>query len=587
MRALLRFWPDVKERGLVYLLVLVLTLVGNGISLLVPLLTGLIVDGPIAHRDLAGLWPPALLILLVGLTEAVAIFFRRYLVAPLSSHWEVLWRARLFNHLQYTSVSTHDAWESGQLLSRAVNDMSQMRRFFAFGGPFIIVMPLVIVTGLGILTALQPAFGLIAVIMAVPTIAIVSVFESKFRRTSRAAQDMMGEITTTAEESIVGVRILKAFGREGWIGQRFDRKAKRLQWLEVRKSKLDSWLWSTLVLLPTLAQVAILGVGAWGVINGWTTLGDVVAAVTITMVLRLPIEMFGFLLSDLLMSVTAATRYWEVMDLPLGITDATGEVSDEAPVRPWRGELTFNHVSFRFADASVDTLTDLNLTVEPGQTIALVGLTGSGKSALTALIPRLLDVSGGAVEIDGTDIRELPLAELRALVSVAFEEPILFSASVRDNVVLGSADATDEQVWEALEIVQASDFVRELPHGLDTQVGEQGLALSGGQRQRLALSRAIIGTPRILVLDDPLSAVDVDTEDRVQRRLRTVLPDSTTLIVAHRPSTAALADRVAVLHQGQVAATGTHHELLETSDLYRTIMGANARSQGPAQVSAP
>ena len=338
-----------------------------------------------------------------------------------------------------------------------------------------------------------------------------------------------------------------------------------------------------LLLLPTLAQAAIVAVGTWGVVQGWTTVGTVVAAVTISMVLRMPIEMLGFLLADALMALTAAGRYWEVIDLRHDITDADGRVDDDPEVGRYRGQLSFEDVSFHFSDTDRLTLDHLDLRIEPGQTLALVGATGSGKTTLASLVPRLQDVTSGTVSIDGVDIRTMPVNELRHLVSVSFEDPILFSASVAENVEMGAPGADEEEIWEALEIASAKDFVSRLPEGLDTQVGEQGLSLSGGQRQRLALARAVIGRPRILVLDDPLSAVDVDTEDRVQRALREILPDSTTLIIAHRPSTAALADVVAVIDGGRIAAQGTHEELLESSPLYRELMGASAIAEAHAQ----
>lgn len=369
---------------------------------------------------------------------------------------------------------------------------------------------------------------------------------------------------------------------------RFKALALTVRSREIRKTKLDSWLFSFINVATALAQIAIVGLGTWGVVQGWITVGQVVAAVTTTMVMRIPIESFGFLLSDFLMAVTAATRYWEVMDLPVSIADPhagtdTSAIDDEPHVPHVRGELTFDNVRFRFDDASTDLLTGVNLHVEPGTTMALVGATGSGKTAIAALVPRLVDATSGRVLIDDTDIliddtdiRDMPVNTLRSLVSVSFEDPLLFSASVADNVRLGKPDATDAEVWDALEITQAADFVRELPQGLDTQVGEQGMSLSGGQRQRIALARAIIGSPRIIVLDDPLSAVDVDTEDRVQTRLARVLPDSTTIIVAHRPSTAALADRVAVLVDGTILTEGTHEQLLAASAEYRGLMGGDA-----------
>ena len=579
MRPLLRFWPDLRSRIGVYVLVLVLTLLANGIQLIVPVITGHIVDGPIAHRDLSALWLPVLGVLLIGIAEAVGMWARRMVVAPVVSAWEVTWRSRLFDRLQYTSVAIHDSWESGQLLSRAVNDLSQLRRFFAFGLPFLLSTPIVLAVGTVMLVIMQPVFGLIMILMAVPAIIAVAVFEKHYRETSRRSQDTMGELTTDVEESIQGIRILKSFGRSPWAAERFSEISTRLKSLEVRKAKLDSWLWSVLLLLPTLAQAAIVAIGTWGVIEGWTTIGTVVAAVTISMVLRMPIEMLGFLLADALMALTAAGRYWEVIDIRHDITDTDGGVDDAPEVGRYRGRLRFDDVDFHFADTERLTLRGLDLTIEPGQTLALVGATGSGKTTLASLVPRLQDVSAGTVSIDEVDIRDMPVNELRHLVSVSFEDPILFSTSVAENVEMGAPGASEEEIWEALEIAAAKDFVSRLPEGLDTQVGEQGLSLSGGQRQRLALARAVIGRPRILVLDDPLSAVDVDTEDRVQRALREILPDSTTLIIAHRPSTAALADVVAVLDEGRIAALGTHQQLLESSKLYRELMGASANTE--------
>lgn len=583
VRPLLRFWPDLRSRIGVYILVLVLTLLANGIQLVVPMITGYIIDGPIAHRDLSALWWPVLGVLVIGIAEAVGMWARRMVVAPVVAGWEVTWRSRLFDRLQYTSVAIHDSWESGQLLSRAVNDLSMLRRFFAFGLPFLLSTPIVLAVGSIILVLMQPVFGLIMIIMAVPAIIAVAVFEKRYRETSRRSQDTMGEITTDVEESIQGIRILKSFGRSPWAAARFSLISQRLRALEIRKAKLDSWLWSVLLLLPTLAQAAIVAVGTWGVVQGWTTVGTVVAAVTISMVLRMPIEMLGFLLADALMALTAAGRYWEVIDLRHDITDADGRVDDDPEVGHYRGQLSFEDVSFHFSDTDRLTLDHLDLRIEPGQTLALVGATGSGKTTLASLVPRLQDVTSGTVSIDGVDIRTMPVNELRHLVSVSFEDPILFSASVAENVEMGAPGADEEEIWEALEIASAKDFVSRLPEGLDTQVGEQGLSLSGGQRQRLALARAVIGRPRILVLDDPLSAVDVDTEDRVQRALREILPDSTTLIIAHRPSTAALADVVAVIDGGRIAAQGTHEELLESSPLYRELMGASTIAEAHAQ----
>lgn len=464
----------------------------------------------------------------------------------------------------------------GQLLSRATQDMSQLRRFFAFGGPFMLVTPVTIVIGTVMLWLIHPLFGLIVVGMAIPLTGAVALLEGRYLRASRASQDTMGEITTNVEESILGIRILRSFGRSSWASQRFSEISHRLAGHEVRLAKLDSWMWLSMLLLPAAAQVVMLGLGAWGVLEGWVTIGQVVAALTITWILRMPIEMLGFLLADFLTSITAAQRYWEVLDEDIGIEDPTGGIDDAAAVPPAEGRLEFAGVGFTFDDGERPLLHDVNLTVEPGETLALVRPTGSGKSTVVSLIPRLHDVTSGAITIDGRDIRDIPLNALRGLVSFAFEDPILFSDTIRANVEMGAPGAGDSEIEHALRIAAAWDFVQDLPEGLETQVGEQGLSLSGGQRQRVALARAIIGKPRVLVMDDPLSAVDVDTEDCVQRALAEVLPDSTTIVVAHRPSTALLADRVAVLDGGTVVETGTHRELTANSTTYRNLMGAQA-----------
>jgi ABC-type multidrug transport system fused ATPase/permease subunit len=307
-----------------------------------------------------------------------------------------------------------------------------------------------------------------------------------------------------------------------------------------------------------------------------------VAGVTVSMVMRMPIEMLGFLLADALMALTAAGRYWEVIDIRHDITDSDGGIDDDPDVGKYRGELSFDDVSFHFADTDRLTLTGLDLRIDPGQTLALVGATGSGKTTLASLVPRLQDVTDGAVRIDGIDIRDCRSTSCATSSRSPSRIPSCSRPRSRTTWSWARPVRARTRSGRPCRSALAADFVARLPEGLETQVGEQGLSLSGGQRQRLALARAVIGKPRILVLDDPLSAVDVDTEDRVQRALREILPDSTTLIIAHRPSTAALADVVAVLDEGRIVAQGTHEELLESSPLYRELMGASAAGPGSA-----
>ena len=593
MHDLLRFWPDVRPRVWRYVVSILLALVSTGVGFFVPVLTGAAVDGPIAQKDLRGLALLVAAVAAVGLVEAASQLIRRTITAAMTAEWEVLWRRRLFSHLQRLDVAHHDAWDSGQMLSRATNDLSMLRRFAAFGLPFIVITPFLITIGALMLAFIHPVFVVILLVMALPTMVGVAWFSSRYKIASRAAQDVMGEVSTSVEESVQGIRVLLAFGRSPWATARFRAIVDRLRDHEITKVRLEAWLFGAVMVLPQLAMVGFAIVGAWGVVDGWITLGQTVAALTLMMYLRMPIEMFGFLLGDALMSATAAARYWELMDQEPRITDpdhdgrpavgAAADAADAAPrPAPQPGVLEFDDVVFQHDDADEPLLRGVSLRIEPAETVALVGTTGSGKTALAALVPRLFDVTGGAVRIDGVDVRELALSDLRSRVGVAFEEPILFSASIRENVAMGTqaiegaATIDEERIREALTIAQAADFVAELPDDLDTEVGEQGLSLSGGQRQRIALARAVAGHPPFLVLDDPLSAVDVETEDRVQQQLRTVLDTTTALIVAHRPSTAALADRVAVMDAGRIIAVGGHEELLATSAVYRDLMGVTA-----------
>jgi ATP-binding cassette subfamily B protein len=312
-------------------------------------------------------------------------------------------------------------------------------------------------------------------------------------------------------------------------------------------------------------------VGAIGVANGTVTLGTLVAAVTVLTYLVWPIASIGWLLAEASNAATATVRYWEVRDVEPSIVDPPSPRPLPSPVR---GSVELHDVHFAYPGSTGEVLRGIDLTLRPGERMALVGATGSGKTTLAALIGRLYDVTSGSVTLDGVDVRELALPDLRTAVATAFEDPVLISASVRENVALGIPEASDETVWAALRAAGADGFVAGLPWGLDTRIGEQGMSLSGGQRQRLALARAILGKPPVLVLDDPLSALDVHTEAEVEAALRRVLRGVTALVVAHRPSTVQLADRVAMLVDGRIAAVGTHRELLDTEPAYRALLSA-------------
>ncbi|WP_237554685.1 MULTISPECIES: ABC transporter ATP-binding protein [unclassified Streptomyces] len=584
MRSLLRLWPYVRPVRVLLAVSAVVAVVASCMSLLIPLVLKWMVDGPVQHHDPGGVWLGGGLVLLLGLLEALLFGVRRWLVARPLAGVEAGMRADLYRHLQRLPVDFHDRWASGQLLSRATMDLQILRMFLAFPLVFLVVNTATVVIGFGILFAQSWLLGLVLLTPAVPLMILCSYFESRYALAARRAQDQAGDLATLVEESVLGIRIVKAFGRHRSQARAFRGKTKELWHTEMRKARLLSDIWAVIMTLPELAIGAALLVGVLQVADDKLSAGTLVAFLSTALALRWPVESIGFLLAMSNESATAADRYFEAMDAPEA--DTSGREAS-----PVADGVRLEGVRFRYPDAPPDSeelLAGVDLHIRPGETMALVGATGSGKTTLTMLLPRLHDATGGRITLDGADIADLPVARLRELLAVAFEEPTLFSATVRENVEMGAGpDGADEQdVLRALAVAQC-DFVSALPKGLDTQVGEQGLSLSGGQRQRLALARAVVGKPRFLVLDDPLSALDVHTEALVEAALRDVLRETTALVVAHRPSTVLLADRVALLVGGRITAVGTHPELLRDSAEYRHLMSGDADSRTARTAAGP
>ncbi|MFJ3143137.1 ABC transporter ATP-binding protein [Streptomyces halstedii] len=583
VRSLLRLWPYVRPVRARWFAAAFVAVLASCLGLVIPLILKWMVDGPVADRDPGGVWLGALYLLLLGLAEAGLFGLRRWLVARPLAGVEASLRADLYRHLQRLPVAFHDRWPSGQLLSRGTTDLMLLRMFLAFPLTFLLVNATTILVGFIILFAQQWTLGLVLLAPAVPLMVLCSLFETKYSLVARKAQDQVGDLTTVVEESVLGIRIVKGFGRNRSQAQAFRALAQRLRGTELHKARLLAWIWALITVIPELAIGAALVLGTIEVADGGLSAGTLVAFLSTALALRWPVESIGFLLAMSQESATAADRYFEVMDVAEEPSTAKDGAKDRARDGASDGAraggdaeagLVFDGVEFRYPDAdpdSVPVLARIDLRVRPGETMALVGATGSGKTTLTALVPRLHDLTGGRILLDGEDIADLERSRLRELVSVAFEEPTLFSATVGENVLMGAEGAGEEELRRALSVAQA-DFVDDLPHGVDTQVGEQGLSLSGGQRQRLALARAVVGRPRFLILDDPLSALDVHTEALVEAALRRVLEGTTALVVAHRPSTVMLADRVALLSDGRISAVGTHQELLRTHTEYAWLM---------------
>ena len=565
---ILRLLPYLKPYKARWTAMLVAALLSLGATVTIPLMTKAVIDGPVRHQDQQQLWVLGTAATALLVSEAVLWFIRRWLVARATMGVEADIRKDLYGRLQILPMSFHGKWQSGQLLSRVMNDLSTIRQFLSFGLLFLLLNVIQIIVVTGILLAMYWPLGVVVVVSIVPITVTVLHFERQYTKLSRLAQDQSGNVATHVEEQALGLRVVKAFGREEYAYQRFDERATDLFDTEVRKVGVSAKFWTLLEAIPTASLIVVLGLGAYAAGHGLVTMGTLVAFITMMLSLVWPIASLGFLLSMTQESMTAANRVAEIFDAPLEITDGP---DDETPRG---GRLELVDVGFRFPDSDTWVLRHVDLTVEPGETIALVGSTGSGKSVLVSLLSRLYDVTEGRILVDGVDIRDLSLPALRQAVATAFEDPTLFSMSVDENLKLGRPDATDEQLAQAVEVA-AAGFVYDLPFGLDTRIGEQGMSLSGGQRQRLSLARALLAAPSILVLDDTLSALDVHTEAVVTEALRRILGSVTGVVVANRASTVLLADRVALIENGTITRVGTHTELLSDAPEYRYLLAAD------------
>jgi ATP-binding cassette, subfamily B, bacterial len=547
----------------------------------IPLLAKVVIDDAIAHHERGLLLPIGLLAIGLGAASATLSLIRRWVQGNAVASMEKTIRDDLYEHLQRLDPAFHDEWQSGQLLSRATTDLGSIRRFAGFGIVFLFISVMTFTAVTCLLITLNWWLGLITGAMFAPVLVFCTMFERRYKILARRAQDQDGDLTTLVEEASTGVRVLKALGRGPEAAQAHLAQAARLGETRVGMASLLGQFWSTLDLVPNAVIALAVVLGAVAVSHHGMTIGGLVAFITLALQLVWPVEALGYILASGEEAATAAQRVLEIFDTKPAITSKDYSERPRVSALPATGHraagemeqahVRIDHVSFAYPGSGPPVLRDVNLDVARGETLVIAGATGSGKTTLLHLVPRLADVTAGRVLLDGTDVRDIPLPELRTAVGCAFEEATLFSASVRENVTFGAADATEAEIEAALTAAQAR-FAYDLPWGLDTRIGEQGMALSGGQRQRVALARAILSRPEVLILDDPLSALDVATEERVTEALHTILAGVTALVVAHRPSTVALADRVALLDGGVITAVGGHRELMAREPGYASLM---------------
>ncbi len=545
-------------------------------SAAIPWLTRLIIDDVIGdgRRDL--LWPLVGAIVAVGLVRMGLAAIRRVVSGNVSLGVEFDLRGRMFEHLQGQSFRYFDRMPVGQLMSRATNDLQIIRFFLGYGLVFIFSNAFALVLYTVLLVLIDPLLTALALLMAPLLVAIAWRASTRTQPLLVDTQQKVADVTESAEESIVGIRVVKAFGQEMRQSERFAETSLTAFRTSMNANRVQAFYTSLMGFLPTIGLAVVVIVGGIQTIDGKLTIGEFVQYFQYLLMLVFPLRMVGTLVGSAQRAVAAGVRMFEVLDSEPDLTEAP----DARPVPPGDGHIAFHGVSFGH-ETPTGLLHDVDLDIPAGRVVALIGATGSGKTTLAQLIPRYYDVTGGSVTLDGADVRDLRLHDLRRAVGVVAQEPFLFSLSVRDNIAYGRPGATDEEVQEAARAAMADGFISDLPDGYDTMIGERGYTLSGGQRQRIAIARAVLTDPRVLILDEATASVDATTEHAIQTALRRVMAGRTTIIIAHRQSTIELADEIVVIEDGTIAARGTHETLHGSQALYREIHDAGRVDEIP------
>jgi len=546
------------------------------ITTVLPRIIRTIIDDGLTRRVPGVLGREIALLVVLALVRWACAGLRRNTSARIGTDVEVDLRARLAGHLLALEPGWHDRAQTGQLLSRYTSDIRSVRYFLSWGLVFSVLNLATFFIAGAQMWSLSPRLTLVTLAVGPPLVYGAVRYNSRLHRVYWQVQQEVGELTTVVEENAAGVRVVKAFGREAEQQARLEAEAGAILSENLKAARLRAFYTPLLATLPQLSLAAIVWYGGRMAVEGDITLGTLVAFNSYLVLLAWPLQSLGMLFGFAQRAAASAERVFEVLDQPPGIADRPGAVPLPAPASGPGGtrgaRVTFERVRFRYSDVARPSLVDVDLDVPAGTRVAVVGGTGSGKSTLAALVPRLYEPSAGRVLVDGHDVAGFTLDSLREAVAVVHQEPVLFSATLRENVAFGQPGATDEEVLAALDAAAALDVVDALPDGLDTVVGEQGYTLSGGQRQRVALARALLMRPRVLILDDPLSSVDLATEARILAGLDGALGSATVLLVANRRVALRLADRIVLLDRGRVVATGSHEDLVEREPRYRAVL---------------
>jgi len=537
-----------------------------------PYLIKIIIDEGIVTGNQRNLIILISFMVLAGYSRAISIGTRRYFGMHVSYNVEAGIRNKIFTHMQKLAFNYHDKVPTGELMARASSDASQVRLAFAIAPLATANIFLLLILSITLLTLSLPLGAI--VILSIPAVLwLASNFSSKALDVSLKVKEAEAKMTTEVEEQLGGIRVVKAFGNEEYASGKIDSAVSNIYDTSLDYLKLRTRFVPMFELIPMIITLAVLLLGGYLSINELISLGEFIAFTQYVFLLLWPLRITAWFLSEIPSSVAAGTRILELLDeVPL-ITD--NKSTKNLPI-DGDGSIAFNEVNFKYGNEKI--FNSLSFNIDGKKTVAIVGATGSGKSTLAYLLPRLYEIESGSIEIDGVNINDLKLNELRSNVSLAFEESFLFSNSARENIALGLGDATQEQVERAALTARAHEFISLLPESYETKVGERGYGLSGGQRQRIALARAILRKPRILILDDALSAVDASTEEEIRNELKQVMKNMTTLIITNRAPTIELCDEVVFIENGTVKAQGTHSELIDNVDSYKSLFLENESS---------
>jgi ATP-binding cassette subfamily B multidrug efflux pump len=539
----------------------------TGLSLIVPQIIQQVIDQGLKTGSASNLIHSALLLLGIGLLTAALNLGQRYVTEWISAHIGYDLRNGMYDRIQYLPFTYHDHTTTGQLINRCIEDVRSVQFFAGESIVEIVQLGILAVSVIIILILRNPLLALVSLLPLIPMILMTTDFGSRITRLFYDVDNTLGDLSARLQENVSGVQVVRAFAREPHEIAQFDTINRSFFKARLRVNREWAKVMPTTNLLITLGTILILMVGGPMVLQGRMTVGELVAFNAYLLMLSAPVQQLSWLVNTAGEAEAGAQRILEILEHDPEIQSPPGAIT----LPPLQGRVEFRSVSLRYQDEKLDALTDIHLTVEPNQLVALIGQTGSGKTSLVNLIPRFYDVSEGAVLVDGVDVRQTDLVSLRRQIGIVLQTSLLFSDTIRGNIAYGRPDATEEEIQAAARAAQAHDFILKFAEGYDTLVGERGVTLSGGQRQRIAIARALLMDPRILILDDSTSSVDTQTEKLIQEALDRLMEGRTTFVIAHRLATVRRADLILVMEGGRIVQRGRHAELLGQEGLYREI----------------